>query len=141
MDLIALHLQWMSDRGLAQTYIVKRKKYLRAVSAMIGKPLWVATEQDLLDWRSNLTQGPDTIRGYVTHVKQFFRWLVQRGHRKTNPSEIIEIPKRTRRRPRPIPDADLIAALEAAPPDMRLMLALGGWAGLRCCEIASLRWE
>ena len=141
MDLIALHIQWMTDRGLSKTYIARRKKYLRTVSAVIGKPLWTAAEQDLLDWRSKLTQGPDTICNYVTQVKQFFRWLLVRGYRKTDPAAILEVPRRTKRRPRPIPDADLIAAFEAAPADLRLMLGLAGWAGLRCCEIASLRWE
>lgn len=131
----------MRDRGLASSYIAVRNRRLREIGAAIGKPIWAASEQDLLDWRGDLAHSPDTVCVYVTHVREFFKWMQVNGHRKVNPAIVLETPRRTKRVPRPIPDKDLIAAWLEAPADLRLMLALAGWLGLRCCEIAGLRWE
>ncbi|MDK2013987.1 MULTISPECIES: tyrosine-type recombinase/integrase [unclassified Deinococcus] len=53
-------------------------------------------------------------------------------------------PKKDRRRPwdkrQPYPEADLQTLLAAAPVEMRVLLRLGGIAGLRASEITSLTW-
>jgi integrase/recombinase XerC len=43
--------------------------------------------------------------------------------------------------PRPIADEDLERAMAEAPPQMRAMLALGAYQGMRCQEIAGLSRE
>ena len=53
-------------------------------------------------------------------------------------------PKKDRRRPwdkrQPYPDADVQKLLDAAPLEMRVLLRLGGIAGLRASEITGLKW-
>lgn len=53
-------------------------------------------------------------------------------------------PKRDKRRPwdkrQPYPDADMQQLLDAAPVEMRVLLRLGGIAGLRASEITGLTW-
>ncbi|WP_133161909.1 tyrosine-type recombinase/integrase [Deinococcus koreensis] len=54
-------------------------------------------------------------------------------------------PKKDRRRPwdkrQPYPDADVQRLLDVAPVEMRVLLRLGGIAGLRASEITGLKWE
>ena len=53
-------------------------------------------------------------------------------------------PRKDRRRPwdkrQPYPDADVQRLLDAAPVEMRVLLRLGGVAGLRASEITGLTW-
>lgn len=53
-------------------------------------------------------------------------------------------PKKDRRRPwdkrQPYPEADVETLLRAAPLEMRVLLRLGGIAGLRASEITGLKW-
>lgn len=53
-------------------------------------------------------------------------------------------PKKDRRRPwdkrQPYPEADVQRLLDAAPVEMRVLLRLGGIAGLRASEITRLKW-
>lgn len=141
-DAVGKHMQWMRDRGLAETYITVRGRRLADVARFIGKPVAEATERDLHRWRSSLRLAPDSIRVQVIHVREFFRWLADHHHRRDNPARRIPMPKPTRHLPRPIDEESLRTALDNAPdPAVRLMLALAGWAGLRACELAGLRWE
>ena len=141
-DVIARHLQWMNDRGLAKSYISVRRQRLRQLAELLGKPVTEATEEDLLAWRSGLDVGPDSVRVTVTHIREFYKWLADQGYKRTDPARRIPRPKPTRRLPRPIEQPTLTAALDTAPdPAVRLMLAIAGWAGLRSCELAGLRWE
>ena len=56
----------------------------------------------------------------------------------TNPTEKIIRPRARSTLPRPIDADDLLMAVRAAPPEMRAMLSLAAFAGLRCQEIAGL---
>jgi len=53
-------------------------------------------------------------------------------------------PRKDRRRPwdkrQPYPDSDVQKLLDVAPVEMRVLLRLGGIAGLRASEITSLKW-
>ncbi|MFC3919229.1 tyrosine-type recombinase/integrase [Deinococcus metalli] len=53
-------------------------------------------------------------------------------------------PRKDRRRPwdkrQPYPEADVQRLLDAAPVEMRVLLRLGGIAGLRASEITGLKW-
>lgn len=69
----------------------------------------------------------------------FFRWLQEEGLRPDDPARRLVAPMLPERLPRPIPEDRLARALGSAPPRIRPMLVLAGWAGLRACEIALLR--
>jgi integrase/recombinase XerC len=137
---VELHLDHLRLLGLSErSTIYPRRRVLIRLAAALPVPLLDATPEMLLGWRAGLTAGGDTIRGYVTHVKGFYRWAAEAGHREDNPAAAIPVPKVTRRLPRPVGEDDLMRALAAAVPRIRIWLALAAWAGLRAKEIALLR--
>lgn len=68
--------------------------------------------------------------------RSFFEWCRETGHAQLDPVAGIRAPKRPRRVPSPIPDAEFAAALAAADERTTAILLLARLAGLRCCEIA-----
>jgi integrase/recombinase XerC len=139
--IVAAHLAWMRQEGLAESTIDKRRRVLARVSAFTGAPVWDATEHQLADWRAGLTAGPDAIAADLSQVREFFRWLQLEGLRDDNPARRLARPKLARRLPRPIPDDQLLCALQLAPPRIRPWLVLAAWMGFRAKEIALLRRE
>lgn len=68
-----------------------------------------------------------------------------RWSKATQDTPFIDVrPKKDRRRPwdkrQPYPDADVQRLLDVAPVEMRVLLRLGGIAGLRASEITGLQW-
>jgi integrase len=143
------HLDWLRMRGLAATTIRDRRLILTAAARTLGVPLADAGHDDLMAWRQGLTAWPSrrplaagVITTRVSALRQFYSWAIGDGLiTGPNPAARIPVPRRPRRLPRPVPEADLMAAVDAAPPRVRLWLILAGWAGLRCKEIALLRRE
>jgi integrase/recombinase XerC len=95
----------------------------------------------LEDWRASLDHTPAVISGYVSHARCYYSWAVTQGLCPASPAAAVPVPRKPRRLPRPIAEADLMAAILSAPPRIRPWLILAGWAGLRACEIAGLRAE
>ena len=83
----------------------------------------------------------------TSHIHMFYKWA--RAHRLTleDPTEAVERPRQRLGLPRPIHATDLQIALVFAQeglhadPRMEAALLLGAVSGLRCCELARLRWE
>jgi site-specific recombinase XerD len=142
MPLVVIgHLDWMRQQGLAASTISKRRRVLARVSAFTGDAACVATAAQLADWRARLRAGDDAIAADLSHVREFYRWLVWEGLRDDDPAARLIRPRLARRLPRPIPDDQLFCALAQAPLRIRPWLVLAGWCGLRAKEIALLRRE
>lgn len=87
--------------------------------------------------------GPKSRYLWISTLHRFYEWAVIH-HPDTVPADptvAMVRPKVRQGLPRPIPDADLEAAVAAAADPVRTWLVLGGWAGLRCMEIAGLHLE
>lgn len=135
------HLEWMAQRGLAESTIDKRRRVLARVAAFTGGPPCQATVDQLAAWRASLTAGDDAIAADLSHVGEFYRWCFQRELIDYDPAQTLVRPRLGEHLPRPIPDDRLLYAVAQAPARIRPMLVLAGWAGLRACEIAWLRRE
>jgi integrase/recombinase XerC len=135
------HLQAMRLSGAAESYVYCRFRRLHGLRRFIGKNLLEATPAELTRWRASLDLTPDAVLAYVSHARMFYQWAIGEGLIDSNPAARLPLPRRARRLPRPMAETDLMTALIAAPRDLRLMLVLAGWLGLRACEIAGLRWE
>lgn len=100
----------------------------------------VSTEQleDWLDSRPMQAEGRAT---EISHLRGFYKWAVMEGLLDHDPTVRLVRPRIARRLPRPMPEGDLAMAVEAAPPQIRAMLMLAGFAGLRACEVAGLMGE
>lgn len=133
----------MRLRGLAETYIYNRS---RALARMTGElspvPLLTATAGDLLAWRAGLARlTPDATAAYLSHAREFYAWALGAGHISADPSLSLPGLRRRPRLPRPVAEADALAAVELAPQPVRCWLVLAGWCGLRAREIALLSRE
>lgn len=76
---------------------------------------------------------------WITNLHGFFDWAVVEELIEVDPTVRIVRPKQRRVLPRPIGDEDLELAVRTAPAQMRAMLMLAAFTGLRCKEIAELR--
>ena len=128
-------------KGRAPTYIYSRKLHIRRLAAALPVPLLDATRAHILTWRAAMPHTAGGVCGYVSHARQFYAWALTQGLIDNNPADSIPVPRKPRRLPRPIAETDLMAALEAAPPRIRMWIVLAAWCGLRACEIAYLRAE
>jgi integrase len=135
------HIGWMRLRGLSQRTITARRDQLNHTMKALPAGLLAATRDDLLAWRAGVDGAPGTIRCAVSHVRQFYVWAQEMGHRQDNPALGIPTPKPGRLLPRPISEEDLARALVGASGRMRLWLVLAAWCGLRAKEIALMRRE
>jgi integrase len=135
------HLEYLRLSGKAPSTVYARHRALIRLQAAMEVPLLEATEADVMRWRAGLAVDSDTVRQYVSHVHQFYVWAVQARLLAVSPAEGLPVPARTRRLPRPISDADLFAAIAAAPERILPWLVLAAWCGLRAKEIALLRRE
>jgi site-specific recombinase XerD len=83
----------------------------------------------------------------TSHLHMFYTWAITRGYTATDPTVGVERPRLVPGLPRPIHDTDLQLALvfaqdgQHADPRMEAALLLGAVSGLRCCELARLRWD
>lgn len=135
------HLDWMRQRGLAESTIAARRMVLARVARFTGQPVWAASAGELARWRASLRTGDDAIAADLSHVRMFFAWLAGQGLRDDNPAAGLVVPRLAERLPRPIPEDRLLAAFRQAPRRIRPVIVLAGWCGLRAKEIALLRRE
>lgn len=94
-------------------------------------------------WFVTLTCSP-TARGVeLSHIRSYILWGIRYGYLEKDPTARLDAPRRRRRLPRPIGADRLEQALTNAQtcPRLYVCLTLAAYSGLRCLEIATLRWE
>lgn len=138
---IAAHLRYIDLLGHSDGSIYARARALHRMARTITGSLISASAADLLAWRRSLTITDDAVVHYVSHAREFYRWLVREGRREDNPADDVPVPKLRKRLPRPIGDDDLAYAVASADARVRPWLILAAWCGLRAKEIALLKWE
>jgi len=141
---VTLHLRWLALRGLRPSSQLNRRCALGRLGRWAGgRPLLDLTVDDLLCWQDQrVTQlSPGARRGELSHAREFYRWAMLEGLRGDDPTLRLPMPRAPRRLPRPMSEASFAAALIGADPKVAAILALAGYAGLRCMEIAQLDWS
>lgn len=101
-----------------------------------NKPIASIEPSALVRWLASLDVGPSAKRSARASLRAFFSWCVDDGLLETNPAAklpAIAIPRAT---PRPMPDALIADALQAAPNDVRLAIEIMAVCGLRRAECA-----
>lgn len=82
-----------------------------------------------------------TKRNYVAYLRNFYRWAMREGLTAVDPTALVEAPRVPLRLPRPAPEHDIALVLTTAGTSMQAMVTLMACGGLRCCEVAGLRWD
>lgn len=136
------HLKYLRLLGRSEATIYARSRVLIRLAAAI-RPVTLAAADvpALYSWRAALTVSDGAVQAYISHIRDFYAWLVAEGAREDNPAGALPVPRRARMLPRPIGTDDLAYAVTAAPPRIRPWLVLAAWCGLRAKEIALLRRE
>lgn len=138
-DPLSDHLAHLRLRGLRPATIIQRRYAIRRLHRALGKEPLKASTEELDAWQRVLTMAPISRSCELTHVIGYFKWAMEDGRIRTDPTRRLIRPKRPPRLPRPIGETELRRALLLAPPQVRPWLALAAWAGLRAGEIARLQ--
>ena len=119
----------------------------RSVLSELGKfadPMTATREQVEAWWESRYEQSPATRSNELACLRSFYKWATKFDHRPDDPTRRLDPPKVPNRVPRMIGRADLgrlLGELTDDAPDLRRAFALGGFAGLRIAECATLEWR
>jgi integrase/recombinase XerC len=144
-ELIRLHEIHQERIGNLPRSIVKRGIYLRALARWLEpRGLLEATRKDIelfLDGRKTHQRrkiASSTRYYWIAHFHSFYRWAMLEELTLSDPTATIIRPRQRRTLPRPIDIDDLVTAIRAARPQMRAMVSVAAYGGLRCQEIAGL---
>lgn len=136
------HLTWCRGKGLRPSTIEQRKRHIERFVRRIGISPLDATVEQTEHWWLTLTCGPVSRGVELSHIRSYTLWGVRFGHITQDPTARLDAPRRRRRLPRPIGADRLEQALanSRTTPRLYVCLTLAAYSGLRCIEIATLRW-
>ena len=142
-DLIAQFAAHMAAGGKARTTIRDRTDLLRRVDTDLPMGLEAATVEELAAWLAREEWSTATKRAYYWHIRGFFRWACDpnRPLLDWDPSASLAKPSAPVGVPKPVTDDELRTALTATGEPWDLLVMLAAYAGLRCCELATIRRE
>lgn len=140
--LTSLLVEQDGSEGTATAYSTAWAEFLQHVDGRAGlddvAPAAAAYRRDMR--RRGLAQN--TVRGRLAAVKSYFRWCHSRKLIPENPLVYFRIP-RVERNPREVVTEEalepVVDRLDELPRNVRLVVALGLYAGLRAGEIRRLR--
>lgn len=143
-DLIDAHLAHMKAGGLADNTIDDRRKVLYRINLELPLGLDQATVEELADWMANRRWSAQTRATYYGHIRGYFLWACDPRNPKLDydPSEALTRPKVPATVPRPVTDGELAYAMGRASVRWYRNIVLAAYAGLRCCELATVTtWD
>lgn len=140
-ELRAQYRAAMRRRGLAETTITKRSAELGRWLAFIGVGWPRATRGDVERWIDSRPLSVRTRYVAISNLAAFYRWAERESICQANPTSLVERPRLPRTVPRPARRAQVDVAIGAADTNMAATLVLMADLGLRCCEVACLRWS
>ena len=102
--------------------------------------------QDMMRWHAHLSAGKrsnSTVHRYFRYARAFFNWLMEQNVVRKNPASKLKIPRPSQsRRDRFCTAAQREAMIAACTTDdVRLLMLLGFFLGLRINEIVNARWS
>lgn len=140
IDAHAAHLRLAAYRP---STVRARVAVLRAFENRLEAHHRALTTADRFDVQGFLGRdlAPESRRAYLGHLRGWFRWAIDEGFVREDPTAKLPAVRVPRGVPRPVSDSDLRKAVEQADPRMKAWLLLMALAGLRCLEVAALRPE
>lgn len=134
---IQTYLSWLRAANQAKRSVNLRRKQLdRLARCFPDLTAWELTLEDLAWWLSGQDWVADTLSSHRSALRGFYKWGLATGRIDTDPSAALPSVKQKRARARPIPEHIITDALLEAGEREELMMRLGRYAGMRCCEIA-----
>lgn len=142
-DLIDAHLAHLRAAGRAATTITKRGELLRRVDRDLPLGIDQATVEELASWLAEHGRSAAGKHNYYWHLRGYYRWATdeRNPHLDYDPSASLARPRVPAGVPKPVTDDELDAALTRSEDPWHRLILLAAYAGLRCCELASVRRE
>ena len=144
------HALALRRRGLAEGTIGQRRYLVLAWSRWLELHhvgVFDADAEHVERFLDQIHRKPSARCCATSHVHMFYKWAISKNYTLVDPTAGVERPRLVPGLPRPIHDTDLQLALvyakdgKRADPKMLAALLLGSVSGLRCCELARLRWD
>lgn len=130
---------YQAGRGLSPQTIKRRRVSLTQWTTYCADPFSV--DGHLIEgWLAQLP-SPATRKAYLADLRAFYRWAIRSGRTDRDPTVLVDTPRVPHRLPTPLTATEVHLAVDTAVGDLRLMVMLGAFAGLRVSEIAVLRGE
>ncbi len=131
----------MRREGQARSTIVKRHAELRWWLGHIGERWHEATRHDVNEWLDSRDIAISTRYVAISNLHAFYLWARREDLVTHDPTELLKRPKVRRHLPRPLKSADVEHLIHGANDRMAATIGLMYDAGLRCDEVATLRWD
>lgn len=137
------HFAWMTARYLSENTIQARRVALRSLATFLGGPILYASHDDLARWQAHMAGqvSASTFGGYLSNVREFYTWALDDQLIDVDPTARLRGPTAPKYLPRPIADEAFGQAMSTDRDDLRAILGLAGYAGLRAVEIAGIDWQ
>lgn len=140
--MIGAHLAWCRRRELAGSTVDRKRLELISWLAWLGGRPWsTATRADVEGWIDSRPLAARARYSAMSHLHIFYKWALRDGLAVADPTELVERPRLPRRLPRPAREQLVERVVDRAEGPWRAALALAAFGGLRCCELATVRWE
>lgn len=131
---------YMRRRSYADSTSRRRQAEARAWMAWAAD--WrTATYRDVERYLDERRTSDAQIRVILGCLRAWYRWAVRTELTAHDPTMLVDGPRMHTRLPRPAPDEQIARALTRAEPELAAVLGLMAGAGLRCVEVARLRWD
>ena len=141
-DAIPDFLEAKEKAGRSQRYIGDLRAKLNRLGNDHGDQLLSEfTTANLDAWLEGLKVGPVTRNGFRRVLAVFFEWGCRKGYCKGNAARLTEAATEKGKRVEIFTPAEIRVILNAAPPELLPVIALGAFAGLRPEEIRRLDWK
>jgi site-specific recombinase XerD len=125
-----------ADNQAAET-IRRRVGTLRRFTRYLGRDPRTANPDEIVLWLARF-RTPATRNAYFGDLRAFWDWMLLSGREVADPTRKVKYPKRPPGTPRPVETEDLLRVLGQETGDVRAMVALGSYEGLRRFEIAKV---
>ena len=131
-------------RGLSSNTLLLRNRQLHLFEGWYGHKIETAKPEyfeSFLDSRVKPNGDPISAKTrscYLTTFSAFFKWGIKKDLIAFNPIEKIDRPTVHNGMPNPVTEEELAKAMKKATPLLRCWVALEGYGGLRCMEVAQL---
>ncbi len=139
---IADRLDAVAKRKLSPRHLADLRARLGRFEADFG-PQQISTVKPaaIEAWLHRLGVGGETWRNYAKAIGSVFTLAVKRGYLLASPFAGIDRPKVTRQAPSILAPRQLAAVLTASAPELRPLLVLQAFCGLRRAEAGRLAWS
>ena len=130
-------------------YLVRRRYAKGTIAARVAAARkWVAeVEWRACDfrvveaWISEHRITAHSQRNVIGYLRAFYRWAMREGLVDVDPTALVDSPRLPSLLPRPARDEHVAHVVSGAGVELTAIIGLMAGGGLRCCEVAALRWS